>query len=163
MLTQKDLQDLLSYDPDTGAFVWKVNLSRVAKVGSLAATKPGSAGYARIGINGARYLAHRLAWLYVHGFWPIEDVDHINRNRMDNCISNLRLASRSQNLQNTVLRSATTSGHKGVYWNRRARKWQAHIKANGAYHYLGVHKNLMDAVAVREAAEIQLHTHRPTV
>jgi hypothetical protein len=162
MLTQARLLQVIAYDPSSGAFSWKVDQSRVAKVGSLAGVKPNAAGYGRIGIDGTRYLAHRLAWLYVHGEWPPADLDHINRNRMDNRIANLRLATRGENLQNKAMPAANTSGHKGVYWNRRANKWQAQIKANGTYHYLGLFADLSAAAAAYERAANQLHTHRPT-
>jgi hypothetical protein len=108
-LTAGELRKLVNYDEDTGAFTW-----RISRVGCAAGTKlgvvPHRNGYLRIGIMRKRYLAHRLAWLYVHGEWPPEEIDHINRDRTDNRISNLRLATRRQNSQNNSRRGIAKNG-----------------------------------------------------
>ena len=105
----------------------------------------------------SKHLAHRLAWLYVHGEWPAEEIDHLNRVRSDNRISNLRLATQAENKQNTSLRRDSTSGHKGVSWHKRDKKWVAEIKLHGKKHYLGYFNNINDAIAARKSEESRLH------
>jgi hypothetical protein len=158
-LTQSQLKELLYYDPDTGLFINKISRGSRALAGAIAGDL-NSIGYWRIAINCSRYSAHRLAWLYVYGSWPKDQIDHINRIRHDNRISNLREVTISQNLQNVGLRTDNTSGYKGVCWSNKHRKWQAQIKINNVYLCLGRFKSLDDAIAVRKQAEEQLHTHR---
>lgn len=90
-----------------------------------------------IGIDGTRYLAHRLAFLYMTGAWPDCDVDHINLDRADNRWGNLRQATRSQNMANGKLRSSNTSGFKGVTWVSRLSKWRAEIVKDGRKKAIG--------------------------
>jgi hypothetical protein len=151
-MNQERLKELLTYDPETGDFFWNVDKSRVAKEGQKCSDKSTSTGYLRIGIDGKRYLTHRLAWLYVYGKFPLNDLDHINRIRTDNRLCNLREATRAENLQNK-------SNVKGVYWHKRANKWQAQIKVNKKHFYLGLHENFEDARQAYITAALQLHTH----
>lgn len=97
-LTAESLRELLHYDPQTGIFTWRVtrgNLKACSRAGSMKED-----GYIRVCIGERRYHAHRLAWLYVTGDWPVEEIDHINRNKADNRFTNLRPATRSTNEQN---------------------------------------------------------------
>ena len=135
MLTQERLKELLSYDPATGVFRWRVSLSNRAPSGSVAGCiRPD--GYVQIMIDGKHYLAHRLAWLYVHGELAPQ-LDHADGNPSNNRISNLRPATQSQNNGNARKRSDNTSGKKGVSWHKRDKKWQSRIKHNGRQIYLG--------------------------
>jgi hypothetical protein len=95
-LTQTRLQELLHYNPDLGEFRWKVDRTRTVRAGQVAGYFD-LLGYSRIMIEYSSYYAHRLAWLYVHGNWPAEEIDHINRVRGDNRLANLREATSSQN------------------------------------------------------------------
>jgi hypothetical protein len=131
MITQAELKDLLTYNPETGIFNWIKRNGNIA--GSLH-----NKGYSRIEINGRKYLAHRLAWLYVNGSFPNEFIDHINGVRDDNRIVNIREASRSQNAWNQGVNIVNTSGLKGVYWNKKANKWLAKIEFLGKSKYIGV-------------------------
>jgi hypothetical protein len=88
-------------------------------------------------IRGRRFQAHRLAWLYVYGEWPNGAIDHINRDPGDNRISNLRLATPTQNNANRARPACNTSGVKGVSWIGKSRKWQAQITVHGRQKYLG--------------------------
>ena len=97
--------------------------------------------------------AHRLAWFYVYGSWPNDQIDHINRNKTDNRIANLREVTNKQNQQNASKRSDNTSGHPGVSWYKRDSKWQARIKHNQKDTHLGYFENLEEAIAARKAAE----------
>lgn len=133
MISQEILKTILSYDSNTGLF------TRISgpKAGSVAGHLRKKDGYVMIGVLGRSMQAHRLAWLYVYGFWP-SDIDHKDRNRSNNAISNLREATQSQNNMNTGLGASNTSGFKGVTWNRSSGKWQAQAKLNGKCHYLGL-------------------------
>lgn len=136
-LTRERLQEVLDYDPSTGRFTWLVRPARNVRAGDIAGCLI-STGYIRIGIDGEDHLAHRLAFLYVHGRWPSETIDHINGTRSDNRLSNLREASTSENMQN--LRTAPL-GSKcpllGVSPNRKGTAFRAQIRVEGKKMYLG--------------------------
>lgn len=152
-LTAKRLRHLLAYDQKTGLFKWAVSAKRV-KRGDAAGRLNPSNGYIEIGVDGRRYLAHRLAWLYVHGVWPTDCIDHIDRNATNNRIDNLRLATISQNGWNKGIGSNNTSGVKGVSWIVSRRRWQATIKKDGKNINLGWFVDIGEATnAYRCAAE----------
>jgi hypothetical protein len=132
------LRELLNYDSDTGVFTWRSRPSLRCRinVGEIAGCI-GTFGYWRIQIDGERYLAHRLAWFWANGEMPGEEIDHIDGNPLNNRISNLRLATRSQNLANTPLSRKNTSGYRGVHFSRAACGWQARIKINQKIRHLG--------------------------
>lgn len=136
MITQKRLKKLLYFDPEIGFFIWLIPSKRV-KVGCVAGSLTHE-GYVRIGIGSEQYQAHRLAWLYVTGEWPIDEIDHINGARDDNAWANLREASRSMNSQNQR-RSCSTNklGVLGVTAFRK--KYRATIGVNGKQIWLGLH------------------------
>jgi hypothetical protein len=121
-MTQNELKSVLNYDKETGNFYWKVSKGR-AKIGEIAG-KDDLNGYKMIGINYKYYLAHRLAWLYEYGEFPENNLDHINCNKLDNRIVNLREASKSQNSWNKTLFKNNTSGIKGVYWEAKRKLWR---------------------------------------
>ena len=135
MVTQQRLKELLHYDSNTGVFTWLKKPARRIVVGSVAGFIRKD-GYARIGIDGEKHLAHRLAWIYTYGDanQPVE-IDHKNMNRCDNSIDNLRSCNQSQNQMNTNLRKDNTSGAKGIVFTKG--KWQAKGHLNGRSKYLG--------------------------
>ena len=135
MLTMTRLTKLMRYDSETGIFIRLVSTSNIVRVGDRADSHVGN-GYRRVWIDGRRYFAHRLAWFYVHGEWPKDEIDHINGNPSDNRIGNLREASRSQNLMNTRLRSDNMVGLKGV--TEFGCRWRATIKDAGKQRHLGL-------------------------
>lgn len=137
MLTQKELKSLLSYNADSGVFKWLVNKSISVKKGDIAGRKNKS-NHITIMINGVRYQASHLAWLYVKGETPSKAIDHINGIRSDNRIVNLREATLSQNAMNRIKAANNTSGYKGVSFHKQSGKWQASIKINGKQKYLGL-------------------------
>lgn len=112
--------------------------------------------YRAVSFRGARELAHRLAWLYYYGEWPADDIDHINGNRDDNRISNLRLASRSQNNVNSVVPKNNTSGHKGAYYDKRRGHWVAEIWVYKRKIWLGSFPTTAEAGAAYQGA-LRLH------
>lgn len=116
-LTAERLRELLSYDPETGIFR-RVATRRQVKSGDIAGSDDGK-GYWRIRVNGEKHRAHRLAWLYVNGAWPIDQLDHINGDKLDNRICNLREATNSENQQNRSLPKSNTSGRLGVHFDKQ--------------------------------------------
>jgi len=146
-----DVSKLLRYEPDTGMFFWRVDVMKSATAGSKAGKF--HHGYIRIYINGEYYFAHRLAWLLIHKNWPSCQIDHINGNRADNRIANLRAVSHQGNQQNAARRLDNTSGVTGVCWDSRDRVWLARIKVNMKLLRLGGFMSFEDAVAARKSAE----------
>ena len=140
-LTQEYLKSILSYDPDTGVFIRLVSFGYRAKAGDIAGS-PDKNGYLRICISGKSYKAHRLAWLYMTGEWPKDQIDHIDMEQSNNRFSNLREANYSQNQSNRPVRKNSKSGYKGVYFlkNKKDRPWMAQIKVMGKDIYLGMFK-----------------------
>ena len=151
-LTAEYLRSVLHYDSDTGIFTWKVRTANRVKVGDVAGC-PGGGGYLRLRLQSRPYQAHRLAWLHTYGVWPKDQIDHTNRIRTDNRISNLREVTNKQNGQNRSKRSDNTSGHPGVSWHKRISKWRAQIRHNQKRIHLGYFTNIEDAIAARKAAE----------
>lgn len=133
-LTLLRLRWLLRYDAESGKFYWqrhdkKGRASDGSEAGTLAVR-----GYVKIHVDRRGYLAHRLAWFYVHGTWPPADIDHRNGVRDDNRLENLRPASRTENLGNARGRR---DGLKGVYYRAESGKWVARIRRDGVVRYLG--------------------------
>lgn len=156
-LTQKRLQEFLHYEPTTGEFT-RIKRSRgVTLNGEVAGSLHATRGYWRIRVRGKCYAAHRLAWLYVYGVWPTKEIDHINRIKTDNRIANLRELTTAENQQNVDIARNNTSGHKGVVFHKRYRKYQAYIRVNRHLKSLGSFETLEEAVEARKAAEQVWH------
>ena len=151
-LTQARLKELLHYDQGTGKFTWLVGRLCIRK-GSIAGTTD-IQGYRVVKIDGKSYKAHRLAWLYMVGGWPLDEIDHINTDRADNRWVNLRAATHGQNQANSRVQKNNTSGYKGVAWAKRQRRWRAQIRTNNKTKNLGYFKDISVAAAkYAEAAE----------
>lgn len=157
--TQDEVLSSLLYDRDTGVFTW-LRSCRPRFNGRVAGSVD-TQGYVIISLGGKQYAAHRLAWLYVTGEWPANDIDHINRVRDDNRFENLRAVPRRANLQNQSLRQSNTTGVSGVYFNARHDNWYVQIGAGGKRHCFGHFKTFEQAVAVRNAAKAKLHPFDP--
>lgn len=151
ILTQARLKELLHYDPETGVFTNRVTRNGRAKIGA-ASGYVNTLGYVVVQLLGCKYHAHRLAWLYTHGVWPSNQIDHINRNPTDNRLCNLRDVTASENVHNTSHSLRNTSGVRNVVWHKRDKKWQAQIMVNNKYKYLGQFKDLAQARLVAEKA-----------
>lgn len=152
-LTAEELRRRYSYDPETGLFMSKAHGRHVGAVNSR--------GYAELKINSKNYKAHRLAWLYMTGAWPADQIDHINAVRSDNRWINLRAATHSENQQNLRKpRVTNSSGHTGVRWRGEVRKWAADICRNGK-RIVRYFDSKQEAIAARLKAEGELFTHAP--
>lgn len=155
-LTQQRLMELFIYDPLTGLFTRKVSQSNAVKAGQLAGA-PNGLGYLTISIDQRRYVVHRLAWLYVHGSFPAAFLDHINGERDDNRIVNLREATRSQNNANRPPGKNCNSGQRGVYWHPVKKLWMAAAGKDGRIIHLGGFKEFDAAKAAYQQAADGLH------
>lgn len=150
-LTQAILKELVHYEPDTGKCFWKnsrPNVKKGTEAGWLNAI-----GYWCIQIYGKEYKRSRLAWLYVYGYFPENDVDHIDRIRSDDWIENLRHVSRQCNIRNSGNGKKNISGVKGVSWYKPLGKWVAQIMINYVKKNLGYYKDFDNAVCARLATE----------
>lgn len=136
MLTQERLKQVLRYDPATGNFMWLINLRARSIPGNIAGSKR-KGGPTHITIDTKRYKAHRLAWLYMTGGWPVGHIDHANGSNSDNRWQNLREATMSQNIANAKRRTDNSSGFKGVSWDSRAKRWVAYINKNQRKRHIG--------------------------
>jgi len=134
MLTQERLREILNYNELTGIFIWKASRG-TAKLGSAAGGVHKHSGYVRIRVDGALYLAHRLVWLYAHGVWPTDQIDHKNLIKTDNSIANLRDVSNRQNQQNLQCHANGRLG--GTCFHKRNQKWIAQIYISGKKKHLG--------------------------
>lgn len=165
------LQKALDYNPDTGLFTWKESRFcgryrsvLVVQAGDVAGCLRRD-GYTSIGIDRKVYMAHRLAWLYSFGSYPDDgfEIDHIDGDRSNNRIKNLRLVTRNENLQN--LRSAKshnkTSGVLGVHFDSQRGKWRAVLNLNKKKHCLGFFNSVEEAAKARALGESRLFTHAP--
>lgn len=144
-LTWDRINEFLEVYPDSGHFVWKVWRGGSAKPGTLAGTT-NSSEYPIIKIDGRFYLSHRLMWFYVHKRWPEQDIDHINLDKADNRIENLREASRSQNIANGRVRRDSQSGVRGV--KKMGNRFGAFVRKDGVQNYLGCYATPEEAGAV---------------
>lgn len=130
------LRQKLRYEPETGLFTWRAAPSNVVKAGSIAGGLM-NRGYIFIKIDDVAYLAHRLAWLYVTGKWPENDVDHKDGNRTNNRFHNLRDVTRALNVQNLRgPRKDNKSGFLGV--SKDGSGWKAQIQVNKQKKYIGL-------------------------
>jgi hypothetical protein len=145
-LTAERLRELLHYDPATGVFRWRVRTSSRRAAGDIAGTAH-NAGYWQIRVAGEVHLAHRLAWLYMTGAWPKDQIDHRNTDRADNRRENLREASRRQNQANKPLQKNNTSGFKGVSFSKTSGRWLAQIRRGPKAIPLGLFDTPEDAHA----------------
>jgi len=156
-LTQSLLKDKLFYCPESGLFYWKYTEKRIKK-GDIAGSDDGG-GYIGIQINKKIYKAHRLAWLYMTGEFPLCSIDHINHITNDNRWSNLRSVSTSENNRNACKRRDNKSGVTGVIWSKSNQRWNAQITIDKNRIHLGSFVEFSDAVNARKNAEVLYGFH----
>lgn len=151
-LSHAELTRLLDYDPATGIFRWKVDRGSHTKAGAIAGCL--NRGYVQLCIRKMLFAAHRVAWFYVHGVWPKDELDHENIVRNDNRLDNLREVTSTENNRNVGMRKSNKVGLKGVC--RHHRKFTAYITVEYKTHYLGLFDTPEEAHAAYTAAS-QLH------
>jgi hypothetical protein len=170
------LRQLIDYDPETGALVWRVRDvsfftdGKKSAIGAMNAwnaryaEKPAlkvknSGGYFRGRVFSRRYLAHRVAWAIYSGAWPENEIDHINGDRLDNRIANLRSVTRQENNRNRAIGITNTSGTIGVSWHSRDLVWSAQIHKNGKQKHIGHFKSKDEAIEARAKANAEYGYH----
>jgi hypothetical protein len=158
IITQEEVKKLLDYNPETGNLIWKRRDCAPASwntkfAGKIAGSMTLANGYMKIGINNISYLQHRIIWVWVYGYLPEKEVDHINRVRHDNRLINLREANPAQNRQNRSKSSNNTSGITGVIYAKHHGKYHARIKVNGKSNHLGCFFTREEAIKARREAE----------
>lgn len=154
-LTHERLVSLLCYHAN-GTFTWRIDRgNQFSKQGALAGSTRKD-GYHQIFIDGRHYATHRLAWLYVFGKWPETDLDHINLDKRDNRIENLRAANDSQNCANRKKPSGMTSRYKGVHYEPDRRTWRASIRHNYKLINIGRFKSEEEAGAAYDRMALRL-------
>ena len=151
--TKEELLDYLEYRD--GGLYWKVSPNPRAKVGGIAGTI-NAAGYRDIRLHKKQIYAHRAVFLIHHGYVP-ERLDHINGDKADNRIENLRPASASENGYNRKRRSDTAAKAKNITWCKKDRRWLVRVNANGSAVYVGSFSALDEAKSAATAARIQYH------
>jgi len=155
-LTADNLRKVMAYDPSSGAFTWLARRSQRVLAGSVAGSIC-CLGYRTIGIEGRCYKAHRLAWLITYGKWPSGHLDHINGDRADNRIANLRMATVAGNMQNRGKMPSNKSGFKGVWFRLQRKRWVASISVDGRQRHLGTFHTPEQASAAYAEAARRLH------
>lgn len=154
-LTQERLKELLDYNETTGVFTWRVKPSCRINMGSIAGSN--SNGYISIKVDDGRYQAHRLAWFYKYGKWPIRFLDHKDTIRNHNYLSNLREATQYENELNCPLGKNNTSGQRGVSYHIAYKKWQVQLSIKHKKYYLGRFNIKEEAIKV--AKDFILNNH----
>lgn len=134
MITLEKLKETLDYDKKSGIFTWKVSNNNRIKIGDVAVSKNSTHGYISIKIENKHYRAHRLAWFMTYGYWA-KEIDHIDRNRKNNAIRNLRDVSRSANMMNRMRKDGKPMG---VSFCKTKLKWHAHIGENNKKRILAI-------------------------
>ena len=171
------LRELMHYECITGKLFWRErdvslfsdgtysaerarNIWNGRYVGEEAFTAKTSDGYLHGSIFGQMHRTHRVIWAIHHGSWPDGEIDHINHDRTDNRIINLREVTSQENSRNQSIYASNTSGQTGVSWHKRDNKWVAHIFFDGKKRHLGLFTDISDAIAARAAAEIKHGFHK---
>lgn len=165
----KTLRQLVIYDEVSGELVWKHRdrsfFNNDQSYNGWNARFPGkhvgsvSNGYVIFSLFKRLYKGHRVAWAVHYGFWPDGHIDHIDGNRSNNRIANLRVVSRTENNMNMARKSNNTSGHTGVSRTKSGQRWRARIQVNGNYKTIGSFATKDEAIAARKAAEVQYGFH----
>lgn len=160
------VRECFEYSPDTGELVWRRRPLHHfksprgewqwnARYAGTVAGSTHSGGYVQVVVNKKKLFAHRIAWVFISGSWPTDEIDHINGDKSDNRKDNLRAATHSENGRNKKISSRNTSGAKGVHWFDRTQKWSAHLNIGGRQTTLGYFDTIAEAAeSVRAAREI---------
>jgi len=158
MLTKERVEELLSYDPETGLFTWKLIEGRGHRelAGKIAGCLAPS-GYIMLGIDKKLYRAHRVVFLLETGSFPEKHVDHIDGDKKNNCRSNLRVVTQQENAFNAKPHKGSVTGVKGTYWDKSRNLFVSQIYLNGKHTHLGRFATLEEAALVSKNARIKHH------
>lgn len=133
-LTAEYVRSILDYEAAFGNLIWRYRDDKPIKWNSRCAGKiageKSPKKYQGMTIDGRKYQCHQVVWLHCNGTWPSSEIDHIDRNKHNNKIENLRLVDRCLNMHNTAVSKRNTSGYRGVSWHKKASKWQVHLTVN---------------------------------
>lgn len=169
-IDQNYLKECFTYDSATGVLTWEkrplshfktkrgMRIFNTRFAGNAVGASNGR-GYLQARIGDKLYLAHRIIWALQTGAWPVDEIDHIDGDRVNNRFANLRAVSRAENMLNKKRYACNTSGTTGVLWTKTSGKWRSRIKVAGRDKHLGYFTNKSDAVAAREAASITYGYH----
>jgi len=141
-----------------GVLYWKVSNTNRVKIGDSVGGAL-NRGYLHVRYKNIHYSVHRIIWLMYYKEWP-KQIDHINHNKSDNHITNLRDVSQAENTRNASLSKANTSGLTGVCWAPKNNRWRAYINDLGKQIHLGLYKNISDAAHARKNAEKKYGYHK---
>ena len=155
-ITYEQVRKLFRYDSNSGELFWEKRTSSMCKMNKPAGNI-GSHGYRTIMVKYINYLSHRLVWLYHYGYFPENEIDHIDQNKLNNHINNLREVSSTCNSRNCGNRKDNISGVKGVVPYKSRSKWRAHITVSGKMITLGYFVKFVDAVMARYEKEKELN------
>lgn len=156
---EEHVKDFLTYNKEDGNFYWKQSTNASIHIGTKAGTIVGTlpdGGYITISIFGKHIKAHKLAWFYEYGYIPLNEIDHINHNRLDNRINNLR--ETTQNSKNKSLYKNNTTGFSGVY--KKGNKFAAQINGKKTFKYLGSFSTAKEAYNAKQIAEQAYNYHK---
>jgi len=156
-LTYERAKELFRYNAESGLLERKLKSGRWKVCGH----KPVCQGYGYARVDGNMYYTHRVIWLLVHGEWPEHEIDHIDRNKMNNRIENLRAVTPSENQHNHGLRRDNSTGFTGICFHKAAKKYVAQIWLNGKPNYLGIFSTAEDAFLAYQLAKIEHHPTSP--
>ena len=155
--SRAEVNRVYSYNPDNGIFT-RIIKCKQHNVGDI--VKAYETGYIRFTIDGSKFLAHRIAWMLINSDPCEMQIDHINHDRSDNRIKNLRLATNTENHKNATKQKNNKSGFVGVHWCNTTSKFRATIKIKGLKISLGYKKTIIDAVILRIKANIKYGFHK---
>lgn len=156
-LTYERAIELFRYDGVNGVLMRKLKSGRWKVCGD---TSNHSHGYGYVRVDGKSYLAHRLVWLLVYREWP-DEIDHIDRDRMNNRLNNLRAVTRNENMHNQRMSKNNSSGYPGVCFHKQRNKYMANIGVNGKRTHLGLFPTAEQAFTAYMLAKIQYHPSSP--
>jgi len=160
-LTQAILREYLAYDAKTGFLTWIKKLSNKVNIKARAGSYITKSGYRTLQLFGKTYPEHHVIWCWVHGYWPPNQVDHIDHNRANNALSNLREVTIAENAQNRTARRNTTVREAGIWFCRRRDRYISEITMNGKKVFQRTYqaKDLDRAIRERKYKLIELGFH----